>query len=275
MRLYAFADEASPSVDGQVRALQRNSLDGLEIRGVDGENVADISAAKARETIDKLESAGLSIWSVGSPIGKVDIQSDFAQERERLKRIFETAHILKAGRIRVFSFYIPKGDDPAAYQNEVINRMGSFCEMAKAEEILLCHENEKGIFGDSAARCKALLDAVQPLGCVFDPANFIQCGEDVLSAFSLLKERISYLHIKDAERDGSVVPAGCGCGQLSKILEECRARGIDHATIEPHLTVFSGLDGLERAGEETKRKFVYPDAESAFDAACAAVKNLL
>ncbi len=142
MRLYAFADEASPLIDGQIDAMRRNGLDGLEIRGVDGENVAQISAQKAKEVICKLDNAGLAVWSVGSPIGKVEIKADFLTECERLKRVMETAHILKTSRIRVFSFYIPKGEDPAAYQNEAIDRMGNLCALAKAEGIQLCHENE-------------------------------------------------------------------------------------------------------------------------------------
>ena len=36
MKLYAFADEASSLIDGQIAAMGRNGLQGLEIRGVDG-----------------------------------------------------------------------------------------------------------------------------------------------------------------------------------------------------------------------------------------------
>ena len=48
---------------------------------------------------------------------------------------------------------------------------------------------------------------------VFDPANFVQCGIDTIEAFELLQDRITYLHIKDALPDGSVVPAGKGHGR--------------------------------------------------------------
>ena len=49
MRIYAFADEASPAIDSQIAAMRRNGLNGLEIRGVDGENVSAISLKKAKE----------------------------------------------------------------------------------------------------------------------------------------------------------------------------------------------------------------------------------
>ena len=79
MNIYAFADEASPMMDGQIAALKRNGLQGLEIRHVDGENVSDISEEKAVEVRKKLDAAGLIVWSVGSPIGKISIvKDDFA-----------------------------------------------------------------------------------------------------------------------------------------------------------------------------------------------------
>lgn len=49
LNIYAFADEASGQIDDQIAAMQRNNLQGLEIRGVDGQNISDITVDKARE----------------------------------------------------------------------------------------------------------------------------------------------------------------------------------------------------------------------------------
>ena len=76
MRIYAFADEASGQVDGQIAAMRRNGLKGLEIRGVDGQSIADISLEKAREVKRKMDDAGLMVWSMGSPIGKISIADE-------------------------------------------------------------------------------------------------------------------------------------------------------------------------------------------------------
>ena len=43
VNIFAFADEASGQIDGQIAAMRRNGLQGLEIRGVDGQNISDIS----------------------------------------------------------------------------------------------------------------------------------------------------------------------------------------------------------------------------------------
>ena len=55
MRICAFADEASNDLGGQIDALARNNIKLLEIRGVDGENIKDISHKKILEIKNKLE----------------------------------------------------------------------------------------------------------------------------------------------------------------------------------------------------------------------------
>ena len=48
MKIYAFADEASPIIDEQIKAMKENGVDGLEIRNVDSVNIAEISDSKAK-----------------------------------------------------------------------------------------------------------------------------------------------------------------------------------------------------------------------------------
>ena len=74
MKIYTFADEASANIDKQIKAMKENRLDGLEIRNVDGVNIAEISDSKAKEVRKKLDDACLRVWTIGSPIGKIDIE---------------------------------------------------------------------------------------------------------------------------------------------------------------------------------------------------------
>ena len=276
-KMFAFADEAAVDLDGQIAAMERNGLHGLEIRGVDGENIVNISVEKAKEIRRKLDDRGLCVWSIGSPIGKIGVHDDLAPHKEQFLHTLELAEILGASHYRLFSFYIPEGVDPADCRNEVIDRLGVLCELGQKSSLILCHENEKGIYGDNAARCADLLGALPTLKAVFDPANFIQCGQDVREAWQLLRHRTAYLHIKDALPDCKVVPAGCGVGYLADILPDFAALGGDALTIEPHLTVFEGLAALEFDGETAAKMdtFAYPDNNTAFDAACTALKKLL
>lgn len=276
LKIYAFADEASGQIDGQIAAMRRNGLDGLEIRGTDGQNIADISLEKAREVRHKMDDAGLNVWSIGSPIGKIPIETEnFPAQLDKLRHVLELADVLGAPNLRMFSFYVQEGRQKEC-SGKVMDRIGQMLETAKGSGIALCHENEKGIYGDMAGRCLELLNAFPELQGIFDPANFVQCGQDTLEAWTMLAPRIKYLHIKDALADGRVVPSGCGIGHVGEILCAFRAAGGNAVTVEPHLSVFDGLKDLEQGGKETRIDvFSYPSSDAAFDAACDALKKLL
>ena len=275
IQIFAFADEASGQIDKQIAAMQRNGLQGLEIRGVDGQSIADITVEKAREVRRKMDDAGLVVWSMGSPIGKIGIGDDFAPHLDKLRHVLELADVLGAKNVRMFSFFVPEGK-AADYRTKVIDQVGQMVQVAHGSGIALCHENEKDIYGDMAVRCHELLATFPELCGIFDPANFIQCGQDTLEAWQLLKDRIKYLHIKDALKSGKVVPAGAGIGAVKQILDEYRAMGGTAVTIEPHLSVFDGLKNLEQAGNRTQiDEYCYQSSDAAFDAACNAFKALL
>ena len=63
IKIYAFADESNPTFDAQIEAMKRNSLNGIELRTVDGVNVSDISPEKAKEVKSKLDANGLTTWA--------------------------------------------------------------------------------------------------------------------------------------------------------------------------------------------------------------------
>lgn len=269
-KLAAFADEADGRLSEQIKAMSENGINYLEIRGVDGENISDISLGKAKEIRTLLEDAGLSVWSLGSPYGKIGICDDFAAHLDKFKHGLELADVLGAKHIRMFSFYVPS-DDTERYRDEVMSRLEQFIDAAKGNGIILCHENEKGIYGDIASRCAEIHREFPQLKAVFDPANFIQCGQDTVKAWELLNPYVEYMHIKDAMENGSVVPAGKGIGNIPYLLEKYKGSVL---TLEPHLSVFDGFDKLE-ASEKTKMGYCYPSSRAAFDAAVNALKELI
>lgn len=277
MKIYAFADEASPIIDEQIKAMKENKLDGLEIRNVDGVNIAEISDSKAKEVRKKLDDACLRVWTIGSPIGKIDIEKDnFTLHTEKFKCTLELADILGAENIRLFSFFTP-AENRDSYKDKVIERLGTFCEIAKGSGITLCHENEKGIYGDTPERCLEIHKALPEIKAIFDPANYVQCGVDTLKAWELLKGYVKYLHIKDALADGNVVPAGKGIGNIKYILDEFKKLGGDSVTVEPHLTVFAGLKDLEKEGDTSVvgEVYRYSSNTEAFSAAVSALRELI
>ncbi|MBQ9142909.1 MAG: sugar phosphate isomerase/epimerase [Lachnospiraceae bacterium] len=269
-KLAAFADEADSRISEQIKAMQDNHIHYLEIRGVDGENISDITREKAGEVRKQLEDSGISVWSLGSPYGKIGINDAFSPHLDKFKYGLELAEILGAKHIRLFSFYVPAGQE-ALYRDEVMSRLEQFLLAAKGSGVTLCHENEKGIYGDIASRCKEIHQAFPELKAVFDPANFVQCGQDTIEAWEKLAPYVEYMHIKDALADGSVVPSGKGIGNIPYLLRNYKGNVL---TLEPHLSVFDGFEKLEAAGKSIQ-EYCYPSTRAAFDAAVNALKELI
>lgn len=278
INIYSFADEANEKIEGQIEAMQRNALTGIEIRNINGRNVVELENKEAMEVKKQLDAAGLKVISIGSAIGKIDIEKDdFVKHIEKFKYSIEKANIFETDKIRMFSFFIPEDKPSEFFRNEVIERLGTLIDIAKKSGISLCHENEKGIYGDTAERCLELHNAFPELNGVFDPANFVQCGQDTKVAWELLKNYITYMHIKDALFDGNVVPAGKGAGNVEYVVKRFIERGGRDFTIEPHLSIFNGIENLERDGDasEVGKKYVYASNDEAFDAAVAAFREII
>ena len=277
--LSAFADEYSEKIDDQIRWLNENNLDLLEIRGVDGTPIADISLEKAKEVKEKLDKAGISVSAVGSPAGKINIKDDFEPHLKQFRHLLDIADILEAKRMRIFSFFMPEGESPEIYRDEVVSRLKVMCDLAKKEGITLCHENEKNIYGDTPERCLDLYNALGgEMKCVFDHANFISCDvEPYPYAYGMLKDTLEYMHIKDANADKEMVAAGEGIGNIPDTISSLKndKDGEFILTLEPHLMEFNGLKGLESEGHTSKLGNRFKDNDEAFECALASLKKYL
>ena len=277
----AFADEAGKTLAEQLEALGADGMTLIEPRNLDLGNISDYTPDTAREVRKQLDEAGIGVSAVGSGYGKICITDDFAPHFEKFKQTVEVANVLGTDKIRMFSFYMPEGEDPAPYRDEVFERLDRFADYARAHGVWCCHENEKGIFGDVTSRCLDILTTFEgKIKGVFDPANFIQCGVKPLEAYEVLAPYIEYMHVKDARfATGGVVPPGRGDGEVKEILRRfAEKEGTRILTLEPHLKVFDGLSALENVSGSVfsvTEDYVYPTNRAAFDAAAGALFGLL
>ena len=274
--LTGFADEIAASLDTQMQVLEKLHMNHIEMRGVDGRNFVEYSEAEAREIKKRLDARGFSLSAVGSPIGKIGITDDFGPHMELFKHTVELAHIMDTPNIRMFSFYVSKDQESIdAYRGKVMEQLGQFVDYAAANDIVLLHENEKGIYGEMAESCLEILNqfAGEHFKAVFDFANFVQAGQDTLEAYEMLKPYIAYIHVKDAMlKDGSVVPAGYGDGNVKEILMRLKADGYKgYLSLEPHLSEFTGFSSLEKDGKIGKKL----SGEEAFSLAYDALVKIL
>ncbi|MCR5119716.1 MAG: sugar phosphate isomerase/epimerase [Lachnospiraceae bacterium] len=149
-KISGFADEIDMSLDVQIENLKKLDIRYVEMRGVDGDNLIYHSDEKVHEIKKKLDDAGIALSALGTPLGKIGIEEDFENHFEEFKRAIEVAHMMDAENLRMFSFYIPEGEN-AKWKNAVWERMGRFADYAAANDAVLLHENEKGIYGEMAA----------------------------------------------------------------------------------------------------------------------------
>ena len=84
--LCAFADEASSEITDQDQALKDNGIGYMEVRAINGKNVSQLTEKEAKEFYSVYSDAGIKVWSIGSPIGKININDDFDKELEKFKR---------------------------------------------------------------------------------------------------------------------------------------------------------------------------------------------
>ncbi len=276
--LSAFADEYSPIFDEQINGLIENNIKYMEIRGVDGKNISDIKCDEAKILNEKLKANGLSVSSIGSPIGKIKLDDPFPQHLEKLKHVIELAHIFDTKRIRLFSFYIPAGRSADDCRGEVLYKMEKMLETANAMDAVICHENERDIYGDTDVRCLDIQKYFRgDIKCIFDHANFICCDvEPYPQAYNLLCDYIYYLHIKDSSKDKQMMPAGEGIGKIPQTIEALKKYDKTFIlTIEPHLQVFRGIDNLQKQDGEGKVINQYATSAQAFRAAADAVKRYI
>lgn len=258
-KISCFADEISPDLNEQINIMKKNDVKFVELRSVWNKNVLDLSPDELDKIKEGFFSNGIRVSSIGSPIGKVNIGEDFAKELDRFERAVEIALKMESRYIRIFSFYMSKDktdyvskDRAELYGGIVIDRLKQMLDFSIKHNLILLHENEADIYGETSGRCLKLFNSLHSnsFRAVFDPSNFVVAGEDVLEeSFSRLKEHIEYIHVKDSLKGtGEIVVAGCGDGRIKYIFNELRCKDGMFVSLEPHLAnagKYRGFSGPE------------------------------
>lgn len=274
-KISGFSDEIDSCVVTQFEVLNRLGIKYFEPRGIDGKNISKLTNDEVKELKEKMNKYGIKVSSIGSPIGKVNIEDDFEEHFDEFKRVLEIAKALDTRYVRMFSFYKKEGEWTDEKRAEVFKRLKMMIDHAKENDIVLLHENEKDIYGDTVDRCADLMDNLycDNFRAVFDPANFVQSGQDTKYAYEKLHKYVEYMHIKDSSANGKVVPAGMGEGNVEYVLKNLFDNGYrGFVSLEPHLGSFEGLAELELDDEMEK---LPKGGEGTFTLAHNALVNIL
>ncbi|VTR97329.1 Xylose isomerase domain-containing protein TIM barrel OS=Isosphaera pallida (strain ATCC 43644 / DSM 9630 / IS1B) GN=Isop_2191 PE=4 SV=1: AP_endonuc_2 [Gemmata massiliana] len=248
--LSAFADEISPDPREQVAVLKASRVRFIEFRSIHKTNVLSLTDDQIKEFKALIDGEGIALSAIGSPIGKVAVDAPFEPHLDKFKRAIELCGVLGTRGIRVFSYYPPGNDpnfDPAnwpAHRAEVIRRMGAKAEIAARNSVVLFHENEHRIYGDSPDRVADILGTVNSpaLRAAYDAANYTYGNFDPVEGWEKTKAYTSHFHIKDWKRGGHAaghdygVIAGTGDGNVAHSVRGAIAMGYKgFAVMEPHL----------------------------------------
>ena len=263
--LSAFADEIGPDPQQQIDVLEACGVRHIELRSIQKTNVLDLTDLQVKELKSLLDKHGFRLSAIGSPIGKIKIDEPFAPHLKRFQRAIELCKVFDTPNIRIFSYYLPEGENWQQWRAAVLERMGQKAELARKVGVRLLHENEHRIYGDDPERVRDLMQTVRGqvdgryFGAVYDPANYVFCGYDPWQGWQRTKEWTVHFHIKDwvkGETHGRV--AGEGQGRIPEVMAEAIAMKYDgFATLEPHLLGGGPTGGV--TGPE-----LFPQAVAAF-----------
>lgn len=252
--LSGFGDEIDADPVVQLSVLRALGARFIEVRSAWGTNVVALSDEQLSTLASLVSARGMGVSAIASPLGKVDYQSSFDDELHRLSAALRAAHALDARYIRIFSFYRPAGVPVTAIRDEVLHRLATMASIAARDDVVLLHENEKEIYGDTPARVLDLIESVgsPSLRVAWDSANFVQVGvKPYTEGYARLRPHLEYLQVKDAiAATGEVVPAGEGDGELLATLTALRDDGYaGFASLEPHLAMQSSAGGFSGPAE--------------------------
>ncbi|MDP6491431.1 MAG: TIM barrel protein [Kiritimatiellia bacterium] len=268
MYLTGFADEASPSIDGQIKATLALGWQNIESRNIDGKNIHDMDDAAFDVVAGKLEDAGVHINCFGSAIanwGK-PVDKPYDDSLAEVKRAIPRMQRLGTEMVRLMSFAVlrDRGPDDQMFE-ERVKRLKEIVPMFTDAGILPVHENCMNYGGMGCDYTLRLLDAVPGMPLVFDTGNppFTKDyakGEpyprqSTWEFYRNVRDHIAYVHIKDAmfieDKGDAIFPEatftypGEGDGDVVRVVEDLVATGYDGGfSMEPHMkVVFHEEDG--------------------------------
>ncbi|WP_127578752.1 sugar phosphate isomerase/epimerase family protein [Paenibacillus koleovorans] len=254
-RLGVLTDEVSAKFDEALDWIEEQGLKHVEVRVIDGANVSNLSDEQLLDVKSKVESHGLFISAIASPVFKcaldpsrpVESGDVFGQKEEsveahfgKLNRVIEIAKLLGTRNIRIFSFW--REQEPEKYRGEIIELLGKAAVIAEREGVVLLLENEPSCNGGFAEEVAAIVRGVNSPGLrgLWDPGNEAFGEREAYPAgYNEMKEILGHVHLKDAYTNSKgktrCVPLGSGNVPVIAQLKALVADGYDGLfTIETH-----------------------------------------
>lgn len=254
MYFTGFADEAAPSIEGQIEATQRLGWHYIESRSIDGTNIHDLPQDQFEVVCEKLEAAGVGVNCFGSGIANwgQSVEAPFEDSLETARRAVDRMKRLGTKLIRIMSYQIQEDREPEdQMEEERFRRLRELTRLFLDAGIQPVHENCKTYGGMSWQYTLKMLENVPGLKLVYDTGNPVFDADfskpkpyprqSSWEFYEHVKEHIVYVHIKDATWDEanqavSYTWPGEGDGDVREVLTDLFRNGYDGGlSIEPHM----------------------------------------
>ncbi|MFO0945401.1 MAG: TIM barrel protein [Planctomycetota bacterium] len=297
--LSGFADECAINKTAveELAVFAALGLEYYSIRFVDVgggiKNVMKLDKTELDRLADLHAAYGMKVATIGSPIGKVklrDVDDGSSNAYVPFDKYLEgdVMHAIHLAQrfdtklIRGFSFYPPRGQDPAPFFPQAVDQLGKIADRCKREGVIFGLEIEANLMGNTGESMAQLYDQVAnpAMVLIFDGGNLSsqnfpphRCVEE----YHKMRHGIGWIHVKDykidpklewhgfvdEERIKNFVPCNQGDSGHEEIFRDLRQRlpemnakmqalgapGV-FLDLEPHLKGggqfggFSGPDGM-------------------------------
>jgi len=267
MKLTGFADEAARDLTTQIQATKELGWNYISARGVNGQNIHELSEEAFEQVVSELASADIKIAEFGSLIGNwaKSIHTDFDITLGEIERAIPRMQRLGVETVRVMS-YAQEPWGAEQYEDERFRRLREITTRFTEAGIVTAHENCMNWGGFSAEHTLRLIEEVPNLKLIYDTGNPVfqkdrsqpavngeYPWQDAWAFYQAVKEHIVHIHIKDClnpKADGEepeYVYPGEGQGYVKEIMADLKASNYQgFVAIEPHVaTVFHVTDGQE------------------------------
>ncbi|RLF00990.1 MAG: sugar phosphate isomerase/epimerase [Thermoprotei archaeon] len=243
IKLSVITDEVSQELARVIDFAVNHGLEGIEVRTLWNMKPHEL-VDKAGEIRKELESAGLEVSAIASPVFKCDLLSEeeYREHMDILERCIALAKALDTRIIRIFTFWRKGSLDQ--YLDQILEKFMAAVDVAASEGVVLAVENEPSTHVNNGRRLRQFLDAVSKpnvVSGVWDPGNdvFDPEGEQPYpEGYSYVRGFFVHVHVKDGRRvDGGYEFTPVGEGEvnwLEQLKALVRDRYTGYLSLETH-----------------------------------------
>ena len=255
--LSGFADEIDPDLKTQCATLNDLGITHIEFRSAWDTNVLDLTDEQVDEAAAILAAHDLAVSSIGSPLGKIDIDDDFDAHLARADRALAVAQRLGAPFIRIFSFFLRPDQAPEQPPRRGAAADGRARRAAAPPASCCCTRTRRTSTATSPTACSTSSSrsarrpcgwpGTRPTSCRWasprSPTGTRSCARTPSTCRSRTR----------CWPTGDVVPAGEGDGQVRETVRALAADGFDgFFSMEPHLGSYNELGALSGPANFTR-----------------------